>query len=122
MSYCSPIWVSDYTFTAFFNRMKAVNGASIVVPEEMKNLTYDRARIDGEGQMHWQPPVTLELPPSADPVDLTIESDAGVTEVIGQFYPYDHLPGGVVLWPQAGGPTKSVSLDLAGEIVTLEAE
>lgn len=122
MSYCSPIWVSDYTFTAFFNRIKAVNGASILVPEEMKNLTYDRARIDGEGQMHWLSPVTLELPPSAEPVDLTVESDTGVAAVTGQFYPYDHLPGGVVLWPQAGGPTRSVVVDLAGDLATLEAE
>jgi hypothetical protein len=122
MSYCTPIWVSDYQFTALFNRIKAVNGASIFVPDELKNLTYDRARIDGEGQLHWLSPVTLEMPPSADPVDLTVESDAGTSLVTGQFYPYDHLPGGVVLWPQAGGPTKSLVVDLAGTIGTLEAE
>lgn len=122
MSYCTPIWVSDYTFTAFWKRIKAVNGASILVPEEMKNLTYDRARIDGEGTLHWLSPVKLELPPSADPVDVTVTSDAGVTAVTGQFYPYDHLPGGVVLWPRAGGPTKSVVVDVAGQIGTLDAE
>lgn len=122
MSYCSPIWVSDYTFTAFFNRIKAVNNASIVVPEAMKNLTYDRARIDAGGQMHWLSPVKLELPPSAEPVDVTVESDAGVAAVTGQYYPYDHLPGGVVLWPQVGGPSKSVAVEVAGKIGTLDAE
>lgn len=122
MSYCSPIWVSDYTFTAFWKRMKAVNGASILVPDEMKNLTYDRARIDGDGELHWLSSVKLEHPPSADPVDVTVTSDAGVTAVTGQFYPYDHLPGGVVLWPRAGGPTKSVVVDVAGQIGALDAE
>jgi Peptidase M66 len=122
MSYCSPIWVSDYTFTAFWKRMKAVNSAAIAVPEEMKNRTYDRARVDGEGQMHWLSPVKLELPPSADPVDVTVESDAGLSAVMGHYYPYDHLPGGVILWPQVGGPTTSVVVDVEGKTAALSAE
>ncbi|MEZ4312272.1 MAG: hypothetical protein R3F14_29940 [Polyangiaceae bacterium] len=36
-------------------------------------------------------PVTLETPPFADPVELTVESD-GQVALTGQFYPYDHLP------------------------------
>lgn len=122
MSYCSPIWVSDYTFTAFWKRIKAVNGASMFVPEELKNRTYDRAWIDGEGVMHWLSPVKLEMPPSADPVDVTVESAAGISKVTGQFYPYDHLPGGVILWPQAGGPTAKVTVSVLGQTGSLSAE
>src|SRR4029079_14363205 len=34
MGYCQPIWVSDFTFKGFFDRIKAVNNANIVFPPE----------------------------------------------------------------------------------------
>ncbi len=122
MGYCMPIWVSDFTYVGFVDRMKAVNNASIFVPPEMKNRTYDRAYVDPAGELHWLPPVTMEMPPQGEPVDLDIEADSGAYLVAGHYYPYDHLPGGVFLWPQAGSPSTSVTLDWEGAVKTLLAK
>jgi hypothetical protein len=119
MGYCFPIWVSDYTYKAFFNRIKAVNGASLYVPPELKNRTYDRVRIDMDGNLHWMPSFKMEMPPQSTPIELTVTTDAGPQVVTGHFYEYDHLPGGVILWPQAGGPSSMVALDLNGVKMSL---
>lgn len=114
MGYCQPIWVSDFTYKGFFNRIKAVNNASIAVPPEQMNLTYDRARIDADGNAHWMPAIHLAIPPQSNPVDMEVESATGTVSVTGHYYEYDHLPGGVVLWPQAGGPSSAVSFQWKG--------
>ena len=122
MSYCYPIWVSDFTYVGFLERIKAVNMANIVIPPEMMNLTYDRAWVDGEGEMHWLPSLKMERPPMGEPVDLDVEAEGGAYLVSGHFYPYDHLPGGVFVWPQAGAPSSSVTIEWKGAVRTLLAQ
>ncbi len=119
MGYCTPIWVSDFTWKGFYTRIKAVNGANIVVPPEMMNLTYDRARIDAEGNLHWMTPVHIDIPPQNEPMDVTVKTPSGTSTITGHFYGYDHLPGGVVLWPQAGGPSTGVSFQWQGQVRSL---
>ena len=65
------------------------------------------------------PSFKMEMPPQSTPIDLTVTTDAGPQVVTGHFYEYDHLPGGVILWPQAGGPSSMVSLDLNGVKMSL---
>jgi len=120
MGYCDPVWVSDFTYKGFFNRAKAVNNASIVVPPELLNRTYDRARVDAEGNLHWLPAIPLEIPPQSNPVDVTVETGDGTHAVAGHYYEYDHLPGGVVLWPQHGGaPSSAVTFNWQGNAKSL---
>lgn len=119
MGYCTPIWVSDYTWKGLFQRIKSVNGASIEVPPEMMNRTYDRARIDMDGDLHWLPPVRIDFPPQNMPMDVAVETPEGAQTVTAHFYPYDHLPGGVVVWPQAGGPSSSVTFQWQGQVKSL---
>lgn len=119
MSYCEPIWVSDYTWKGLFERIRLVNGAKSVVPPELMNLTYERARIDADDDLHWMPPVVLELPPQGDPIDLVVENEEGAFAVTGRYYAYDHLPGGALLWPQAGAPSSAVTFEREGRIYSL---
>lgn len=119
MGYCQPIWVSDFTWKALYTRIKAVNGANIVAPPEMMNRMYDRARIDAEGNLHWMTPVRIDLPPQNAPTEVTVVTEQGTTTMTGNFYPYDHLPGGVLLWPQAGGPSSGVSFQWQGQVKSL---
>lgn len=114
MGYCTPMWISDFTYKAFFNRIKSVNGANLYVPPELQDLTYDRVRIDMDGNVHWLSPIKLAAPPQSGTVELAVTTDSGAEIVTGHLYEYDHLPGGVVLWPQAGGPSVTVSFELNG--------
>lgn len=115
MGYCQPIWVSDFTFNGFMQRIKAVNNANIVVPQDAMNLTYDRARVDMQGNVVWDTSIKMQYPPQApEQVDLSVQTAAGAKTVKGHFYRYDHLPGGMLLWPQAGGPASAVAFTLDG--------
>lgn len=122
MGYCEPYWISDFTYSGILNRIKAVNMAKIVVPDAVKNLTYDRAQIDETGDLRWLPPMKLEMPPQGEPLDLDVEADGGAYAVEGHYFPFDHLPGGVLVWPQAGAPSAAVTLDWKGSLTTLARE
>lgn len=119
MGYCTPLWTSDYTYKALMDRIKAVNMASIFVPPELRNLTYDRASVDGDGELHWLPAVQMEMPPQGEPVEMDVEAGGGTVTVTGHFYPYSHLPGGVFVWPQAGAPSSAVTIEWDGAWKTL---
>lgn len=108
MSYCSPAWVSDYTFKALVNRMKIVNGAAIAFPPAMMNRTWDRIRVL-DGQVTWLEPVTMGLPPVGESLAVSVQSDAGTTSVTGHYYAYDHLPGGLLYVPAPSGAQASPS-------------
>jgi hypothetical protein len=87
MSYCQPQWVSDYTYRGLFDRIALVNGASIK-PGPVRSFrwaTYDGANIT------WGARFTDTTPLS----DVT--TVGGVT---GHYYPYDHLPGGLLIVPE----------------------
>jgi Peptidase M66 len=120
MGYCQPIWVSDYTFKAFFDRVKGVNNANLIFPPELMDLTYDRARVDAKGHVHWDSSIKLKHPPQAlDNVDVTVHTGKSVQVVKAQLYTYDHLPGGTLLWPQAGAPASSVTFKWEGATKTI---
>jgi hypothetical protein len=89
MGYCEPKWISDYTYKAFFNRMKAVNGAAIV-PGAM--VGYRWAMVDENGNItSTGPRFTNNLPPGGE--QKTINGKTG------WYYPYDHIGGGMILLP-----------------------
>jgi peptidase M66-like protein len=119
MGYCQPIWVSDFTYKAFFDRVKIVNNASILYAPELLDRTYQRARIDGNGYLTWMTDTLIHTPPSGQPQTITVQSDLGDTAVDAQLYPYDHLPGGVLVWPQPLGATKAITLQRDGKVTTL---
>jgi hypothetical protein len=86
----------------------------------MMDLTYDRARIDGKGKAHWDSSVKLKYPPQGiEEVDLTVQTGKDVKTVKGQLYTYDHLPGGMLLWPQSGGPSSTITFKWEGATKTI---
>jgi hypothetical protein len=108
MGYCQTTWVSDYTFAGLFQRIKFVNGASIQVAPEDMDREYERAQVDADGNLQWLSPVRLHTPPMNQAAEVVLESGAGDETVAAQFYPYDHLPGGVYLWRASPRPSDSV--------------
>jgi hypothetical protein len=99
MGYCTPSWISDWTYNALFERIRSVNGApsALVVGGAVAPRVYDRALIDAEGKLHPLSPLTLATPPIGEE---RIVSPPGRGPVTARFYGFDHLPGGILFWEQ----------------------
>src|SRR5262249_31645597 len=119
MGYCQPIWISDYVYQKIFNEIKTVNGASIVYAPEELDRVYERARVEPDGQLTWLDPVKMHTPPMGATRELLVKDATGTTKIAAHYYNYDHIDGGVLVWPVANGPIQSIALELGGRTMTL---
>jgi hypothetical protein len=107
MSYCEPVWISDYNFEAIFQRVKIVSTSpAMIVPPEQRDRTYDRIKIFHD-QAYWKDAVTLPAPPGGQPQSVElVRGRSDRQTVTARFFPYDHLPGGMlyVVRPKGAGP------------------
>ncbi|MCB9689775.1 MAG: hypothetical protein H6735_32350 [Alphaproteobacteria bacterium] len=96
MGYCFPIWISDYTFTALYDRIDGVMARRSGQPTD-----WLLASVDGEGRVEPVGEVTQGPIPSDDvrTFEVLDDEDRVVDEVDGYFVPFDHLPGGLTLLP-----------------------
>jgi len=102
MSYCSPIWISDYTYKALFDRISFVNSSALVklpenFPEKWRSIV-----VEADGSVLWGDTVKLDSVPSGTPktVYLLDENGKQIGEATGFFYGTHHLPGGWVVVPE----------------------
>jgi hypothetical protein len=120
MGYCFPIWISDWTYSAIFTRIKQVNGAQIIVPPELQDRTYEQISVNETGGLSWLPPIKLRRPPMGEIQTITIETADGTETVEGNYFPYDHLQGGVLLVRQPESASiESLNLWMAGKNLQL---
>jgi hypothetical protein len=115
MGYCDPAWVSDYTFNALFNRVKAVTGANMIWNPELLNQTWERVKIGGDGP-EFLDPITLPTPPLGTTTSITAVTQTGTVNLEGQFFAYDHIEGGVLFWKQTDTAVSSVSFQQLGKL------
>ena len=100
MSYCDPSWISDYTYRALFERVKQVNDLAgqpklASAPDGRRAFRMLRKTEDGLALGS-----KVLLAPSAVGETLRVERGThgrALGSVTAQFFPYDHLPGGIVL-------------------------
>ncbi len=121
MGYCHPIWVSDYTFGALFQRIQgsasgSASTAAYTVTQE-PSAEYERVLVRSDGSHLWDSPLALDGPPSGDtvPVDV-VTQDGSSANVRGHFVPFDHLPGGFLLFPKTRAQTTHIRFSLAGKM------
>ncbi|MEZ4258813.1 MAG: M66 family metalloprotease [Polyangiaceae bacterium] len=110
MGYCPNEWVSDYTFSALFDRVAAVNGAraSQLVGGITEPTTWRIGSVDADGAVTFgHDDVTLDSVGAESVRDLTMfdGSDRVIGHQNARFYPFADLPGGLVLVP----PTASIA-------------
>ncbi|MCA9491960.1 MAG: hypothetical protein KC621_18635 [Myxococcales bacterium] len=100
MGYCFPIWISDYTFTALYDRIHGVMARRSGQP-----TAWLLASVDGDGRVAPVGEVTQGPIPSDDvrTFEVLDGEDRVVDEVDGYFVPFDHLPGGLTLLPPDAG-------------------
>lgn len=128
MGYCDNEWVSDYTYTALFDRIAALNGnplsgatgqtapgsgsfqarSSQVAEVAGPGGTFRTATVEADGSVTWTDEVELASEPTAGKSLVATFTGATGTTVgthTAHFYPYDHLPGGVLIVPAAPKPS-----------------
>jgi hypothetical protein len=115
MGYCDPTWVSDYTFNALFNRLKAVNGAFVEYPPALIDRTWARARVDTKGNVKFLSSVFLHHPPLSNPKTIVVETANGPEKITGNYFEYDHLDGGVILWPETALQLTGITIEMGGK-------
>jgi hypothetical protein len=113
MSYCEPMWISDYTYKALFTRVQGVNAAAYVIPPPDQPAAWRSYIVDGDGRVSGG---DLVIPNGI------ISGETRAVERIGhdgsllrgsrtgQFYPFDHLPGGFLLVPDDGESPATIRL------------
>jgi len=117
MGYCKPNWISDYTYDALLSRSIAVNALGM---DEGPLRAWSSLWIDAEGQAT-TPVTTLELAlPRASSIQGQSERHTArfldrkgelIAEHEARYYPADHLPGGLLLWPAAPDQAQRVEVE-----------
>lgn len=107
LAYCNPMWVSDYTYSALFDRLSYVNGRMSFYTSTQTTTTFRVALIDGEGGVEWGEPIELRSAPTGEEHELAVFDEDGESAgtLKGYFYEYSHLPGGTMLIPEPRSKT-----------------
>lgn len=102
MSYCQPVWISDYTYKALFERIAFVNASPYMAlppgfPEKWASIV-----IEVDGSLHWGGNTRLDSAPSGTPKTLYLLDENGneIGDVTGFYYGNHHLSSGSILVPE----------------------
>ncbi len=99
MGYCQPAWISDYNYSAIFDRISYVNSHGYIIPPPDAARAPGRFRVaivEPDGSLEWGVPVDLDTPAMGELTEVTTV-DAGGHEtgsVVGYYTPFADLPGG----------------------------
>jgi len=102
MSYCTPLWISDYTYNGLFVRSKAVNALMSIRFPPGYPATRRTLGLDIDGSVSLGPTVDLTFPHSGEPRTVLWLDAKGTPlgQAIGTFQPYSIAPAGLVLLPE----------------------
>lgn len=103
MSYCSPVWISDYTYKAIFDRISFVNASPLIklpadFPERWRSII-----LELDGSLLWGGRnMSLDSVPSGTPKTIYLLDENGkqIGEATGFYYGNEHLPTGSILVPE----------------------
>lgn len=118
MGYCDPTFVSDYTFGALATRMGYVYGAKFMIPGPAQ--TYRMINVDGAGHMESTGELTMNDFVEGEPRPILFGLDGGKkVPAKAAFYPYDHLPGGILMVPVGAARVREIEArDLVPGVVS----
>ena len=95
MSYCDPIWVSDYTYQGLFDRLSIVDKG---FKSSASRRSYRVMHVGKDGALRIGRMVTLDEEPrgEAHAVEL-FGADSSHVAGVAHYFPYDNAPGGFAL-------------------------
>ncbi len=112
MGYCDDQWSSAYTWRAMHARGQNVNrGLAAMAPLR----TWDVVAIDRQGA-HWGQAITRRGLWDGDDVAVEIDGKASA----GRYVRWDHMPGGLLVFPRDGDAPQRATFTLDGQAYTAQ--
>lgn len=118
MGYCSPNWLSDFTYVALFDRIHAI-GALMQEPGPEVEGRFAAPRsfadlwISPDDELWWSEDLSLRHAPGGEPVEVELLDVRGelLATVSGRYTPFGDLPGGRIVLPVDDLPVDRVRVD-----------
>jgi hypothetical protein len=114
MGYCSPIWISPYSYEKLYSRIRDDNNvAAMYLGGRAPTKPYRTLEVDGQGHVTIGEIAMLDREPKeATSRSVTFLGEDGATAAFatGLFTPYSSLPGGVVYVPEPKAAFATVRL------------
>jgi hypothetical protein len=100
MSYCYPVWISDYTFAGIADRMNRLSAQQAFIRADP--TTYRVVIVNDDNSLIWGKPLRLPVQPSGVPVEVNLLDTRGkyVRTLSTQMTLLSHLSGGFIYLPQ----------------------
>jgi hypothetical protein len=110
MGYCDLTWISDYTYTALFDRSVAVHNLGYEVAPQGPTR-WRQAWLDLNNELRWGSTLTYLAPPGGEKRQVSLEGLPGSKPVTvdGYFFGMSHLPGGLLLLPEGAAQAPALS-------------
>lgn len=101
LGYCSPSWVSDYTYRGIQGRMAFINASAYEIPSADPLRAPGRFRvavIEPDGTMQWALPEDTDSVEQGEErsVELRDASGRATGTITGYYTPFADLPGGIL--------------------------
>jgi len=111
MSYCDPRWISDYQYSALFDRISYVNRLAYVHPP-IGHQSWRSILVDIDGTASWgnEVPSTDAIGGQITEVSMLNHSGQLTALESARFFPFSHLPGGIMMIPEPASDVRSVRL------------
>lgn len=98
MSYCDPIWVSDYTFQGLFDRLSIVDKGFKSTHSAVRR-SYRMVHVAPDGSLRVGRSVSLDEEPHGEvhAIELVTAGAPSDTKAMAHYFPYDNIAGGFAL-------------------------
>lgn len=101
MGYCSPVWISDFTYVAVLERLRFVNAPPLerAARAAPASELYRVIVVGADGRLRWGRGSRRRAPPRGETVTITLLDAAGIeiSNQTGYFRRFDHRPGGFLV-------------------------
>lgn len=111
MGYCWPVWTSDYTYDALFERIVGVNAlATGSLEGRVAPADYQSVWVHSDGHLTWGEARTSEYEPGGERRRIDLVGARHTEQVEAWFSPFDHLPGGLLVYRAPDWPVQAVEI------------
>ncbi len=105
MSYCGPTWIGDFNYAKLWHRVQADNGvkAAMYFGKGSDLPRMESLYVGEAGHSTWEK-VSISYQPWMENGELrtvtVVDADGRESKLTGYWFPYDHLPGGHLVFPE----------------------